>query len=1058
MPSVAKSTDAGVAAVTSKVASMDLGAVTELMTKLSSEVSEELVAEVVSKVTADSWVSLNFSKLFTDAITSKKSAELRQNACAIFTALASTKGLKFSLAPHLIDVSVPVFELLADKNADVKKAAKTAVKKYSKLVTDRPFCATAPVEKLYETIGKSKFQTKVAALDILKDLVLKAPSQMSVHMHTIIPQLVECLWDTKDKVCEAAYKGIEACFEVISNKDLDPFIPALISAMKNPDEIPETIEKLAATTFVQTVSGAALSIIAPVLERGLKGKITALKRQCGVIIANMSKLVEFPLEAVPFAERFQPLMERAATEIADPEARAKCDQGVKQLQRIKDNAQKQKTRPATLESATQVFVEAAGKGSIGDLVLKYLSHVAVSFGNENIYDQKAWSKSMLDVLKPLGSAAQGVVDAALAVLILNMRSENDEEEDGADVLCNCKFTLAYGSKILLHNTDMKLLRGHKYGLLGPNDSGKTTLMRAIDNEQVDGFPPKSELRTVFVEADIIGEQSHLNNVDYVLADPRIAASGATREQVKEQLLAVEFTPKMLDDEVSTLSGGWRMKLALARAMLQNADILLMDEPTNHLDVINVAWVQDYLLSLTDVTCIIVSHDSGLLNKVCTDIIQIDSLKLNMYKGNLDKFVEKVPEAKAYFTFKASKLKFKFPQPAMLTGVKSKGRALLKMDNITFTYPGNTIPTINNATVRVSLSSRVACVGRNGAGKSTMIKLLTGELEPNEGSGAVWKHQGVRIGYIAQHAFHHLERHLDQTANEYIRWRYQFGEDKEGLEKVTMVVTDEERALLDKKIEVTLRNAEGAVIKKEKRTIDELTGNRRQTPNSRNPNDFEFEVTWKGMRSDSASWERGERLEKLGWGKFVKAINEKIAAAEGLYRRALTVKNVEEHLEDVGLDREFGTHNRIKALSGGQKVKVVLAASMWNQPHILILDEPTNYLDRESLGALASAIEEYDGGVVMITHNNEFCSQLCPETWVVQDGRCDCKGDAEWMKNAMNEKTSFEAITVMTDAMGNEVKVKQEKKKLSRREQKQKNKERAMRKARGEEITDSEEDD
>lgn len=1056
MPSVAK-TNSNVADVTSKVASLDLGAVTDLMTKLSTEVSEELVAEVVSKVTAESWVSLNFTKLFTDAATSKKSAELRQNACAIFASLASAKGVKHSVFPHLIENSVTVMELLADKNADVKKAAKTAVKKFTKLSLDRPYAAPALIETLYSALQKPKFQTKVAALDLLKELIAKAPVQMAAHMHTIIPNLVEMLWDTKDKVCDAAYAGIKVCFDVISNKDLEPFIPSLISAMKSPEEVPKTIEDLAATTFVQTVSGAALSIIAPVLERGLKGKNTALKRQCGVIVANMSKLVELPLEALPFALRFQPMLERAATEIADPEARAKCDQGVKQLQRIQDSAAAQKTRPANFEESKQVFVD-AGKGAVEETVLGFIGHVATTLGVDNVYDAKAWNKNLLDALKPLGSAAQGVVDAALAVLIKNQRIEGEEEEDGDNVLCNCKFTLAYGSKILLHNTDMKLLRGHKYGLLGPNDSGKTTLMRAIDNEQVDGFPPKSELRTVFVEADIIGEQSHLNNVDYILADPRIAACGATREQVKEKLLSVEFTEKMLNDEVSTLSGGWRMKLALARAMLQNADILLMDEPTNHLDVINVAWVEDYLLSLKDVTCIIVSHDSGLLNKVCTDIIQIDSLKLNFFKGNLSAFVEKVPEAQSYFKFTASKLKFKFPQPAMLTGVKSKGRALLKMDNITFTYPGNEKPTITDVTVRVSLSSRVACVGRNGAGKSTMIKLLTGELIPDEGSGNVWKHQGVRIGYIAQHAFHHLERHLDQTANEYIRWRYQFGEDKEGLEKVTMVVTDEERAALDVKIEVTIKNAEGAVVKKEKRTIDELTGNRRQTPNSRNPNDFEYEVTWKGMRADAASWERGERLEKLGWSKFVKAINEKIAAAEGLYRRALTVKNVEEHLEDVGLDREFGTHNRIKALSGGQKVKVVLAASMWNQPHILILDEPTNYLDRESLGALAGAIEEYEGGVVMITHNNEFCSQLCPETWVLENGTLDCRGDAEWMTNAMKEKVEFKAMETMVDAYGNEVKVKQEKKKLSRREAKQKAKDRKMRKARGEEVSDSEEED
>merc|ERR1712008_283368 len=102
--------------------------------------------------------------------------------------------------------------------------------------------------------------------------------------------------------------------------------------------------------------------------------------------------------------------------------------------------------------------------------------------------------------------------------------------------------------------------------------------------------------------------------------------------------------------------------------------------------------------------------------------------------------------------------------------------------------------------------------------------------------------------------------------------------------------------------------------------------------------------------------------------------------------------------------------------------------------------------------------EYEGGVVMITHNNDFCSQLCPETWLVQDGKCDCKGDAEWMKKVASEAVEFKQMETMTDAIGNEVKVKQEKKKLSRREAKQKQKERKMRQARGEEVTDSEEEE
>jgi elongation factor 3 len=110
--------------------------------------------------------------------------------------------------------------------------------------------------------------------------------------------------------------------------------------------------------------------------------------------------------------------------------------------------------------------------------------------------------------------------------------------------------------------------------------------------------------------------------------------------------------------VSSLSGGWRMKLALARAMLQKADILLLDEPTNHLDVINVAWVKNYINSLTNVTAIMVSHNSGFLNDCCTDIIQIQRLKLKQYHGNLNAFMEVNPDAKAYFSIKETKLTFK----------------------------------------------------------------------------------------------------------------------------------------------------------------------------------------------------------------------------------------------------------------------------------------------------------------------------------------------------------------------------------------------------------------
>merc|ERR1712232_1108221 len=473
------------------------------------------------------------------------------------------------------------------------------------------------------------------------------------------------------------------------------------------------------------------------------------------------------------------------------------------------------------------------------------------------------------------------------------------------------------------------------------------------------------------------------------------------------------------------------KLALARAMLQKADILLLDEPTNHLDVINVAWVKNYLNSLTDVTSIIVSHDSGLLNDCCTNILQIENLKLNAFKGNLDEFVKIKPSARAYFSFKESKMKFKFPQPGPIEGVKSKGKALMKMSKCTFTYPGNEKPTLFDVSVQVSLSSRVACVGENGAGKSTMIKLLVGEIVPQEGD--VWKHPNARIAYVAQHAFHHIEKHLDKTPNEYIRWRYaNNGEDKESLVKVSLQFTDEELKLQKTPFEIQFVDESSGKINKIKKVVSEFVGGRKTNKSK----EFEYEVKYAGSNVDSGEYLPMKTLKKMGWDKAMKAVDLKIAQRAGLYVRPLSTKNVEEHLNGCGLAPEFGTHYRMSALSGGQKVKVVLAAAMWMQPHIVILDEPTNYLDRESLGALAGAIEDFDGGVIIISHNNEFVSKLCPETWVMDAGHLETKGDADWMLKQDTKIEDQQQLKEMTDAAGNKIEIKKAQKKLSKKEEKQ----------------------
>lgn len=135
----------------------------------------------------------------------------------------------------------------------------------------------------------------------------------------------------------------------------------------------------------------------------------------------------------------------------------------------------------------------------------------------------------------------------------------------------------------------------------------------------------------------------------------------------------------------------------------------------------------------------------------------------------------------------------------------------------------------------------------------------------------------------------------------------------------------------------------------------------------------------------------ETLIERGFDKLVQEFDDHESSREGLGYRELQPSVISKHFEDLGLDPEIANHNEIGSLSGGQKVKVVLAGAMWNNPHLLVLDEPTNFLDRDSLGGLAVAIRDFKGGVVMISHNEEFVGALAAEQWHVRDGRVTHKG-------------------------------------------------------------------
>ncbi|KAG1404625.1 hypothetical protein G6F60_004193 [Rhizopus arrhizus] len=490
--------------------------------------------------------------------------------------------------------------------------------------------------------------------------------------------------------------------------------------------------------------------------------------------------------------------------------------------------------------------------------------------------------------------------------------------------------------------------------------------------------------------------------------------------------------------IGELSGGWKMKLALARAMLMNADILLLDEPTNHLDVVNVAWLENYLLGLKTVTSIIVSHDSGFLDHVCSDIIHYEpNYKLKRYKGNLSEFVRKVPRAASYYSLEASQIKFSFPEPGFLEGIKTKERAILKMKNVDFQYPGSDRKQLIDISMQCSLASRVAVIGPNGAGKSTLIKLLTGEIESE--IGTVWKHPNLRIAYVAQHAFHHIEQHLDKTPNEYIQWRYATGEDREELDKNDRMNGEANKKVMEQVF----------VIDGEKRVIEEIVGRRKLKQS------YEYEVSWVGRSSVDNTWISRQKLEDMGFGKKIAEVDSAEAAKMGL-NRPLTAKEIEKHLTEVGLEAEFATHSRIRGLSGGQKVKLVIGAAMWNKPHMLVLDEPTNYLDRESLGALAMAIKEYGGGVVIVTHNREFSEALCTEVWKVDNGRLTPSGH-NWVSGNGSTVIKEQEAEDMVDAQGNTIKAVEKKKKLTSKELRKKKKERMERRKRGEEVFSDEDD-
>jgi elongation factor 3 len=363
--------------------------------------------------------------------------------------------------------------------------------------------------------------------------------------------------------------------------------------------------------------------------------------------------------------------------------------------------------------------------------------------------------------------------------------------------------------------------------------------------------------------------------------------------------------------------------------------------------------------------LIVSHDVKFLDAVCTNIIHYEGLKLKFYRGNLAEFVKQKPEAIQYYQLASDVLAFNFPEPGPLEGVKSLTKAVLKMKDCSFQYSSAPKPQLQNVSIQVSMSSRVAICGVNGAGKSTLVKLLVGELEPNEGQ--IERHPNVRVAYISQYSHEHLANHMDKTPVEYIMWRFRGGIDKEAIDKDANKLTEEELKEIKEK------------AKQNKTFIVKELGTRRT-----GKREHEYEAKSDGP-IELTQWFTRSELVEMGYEKLVKECDERIAMESTFGQKKLTTGEIQKHFDCVGLEPEIAQHTKIGALSGGQKARCTFAASTWLLPHLIILDEPTNFLDRDSQAALAGAIKNFKGGILIISHNAEFYSAITQEKWILEGG-------------------------------------------------------------------------
>ena len=511
-------------------------------------------------------------------------------------------------------------------------------------------------------------------------------------------------------------------------------------------------------------------------------------------------------------------------------------------------------------------------------------------------------------------------------------------------------SLMRGTKPLLEGADLTLNPGDKIGLIGANGAGKSSLFAMLRNElHPDGgeidFPAKwrmayvaqetpaldrpaldyaidgdVNLRRLQAELDALEAAPHteengiaMGNVHSALMD---ADAYTVQSRGEQLLLGLGFSLDQMQQPVASFSGGWRMRLNLAQALMCPSDLLLLDEPTNHLDLDAIIWLEDWLKRYAG-TLIIISHDRDFLDEIVNVVVHIDELKLKRYSGNYSSFerqraaamvlaasaLEKQQRTRAHLEsfinrFKAQATKARQAQSRMKALAKMEELAplraaaefsfefrdplaapnpLLVMEDVDAGYPildahGDRVDSktiVKRVNFSLQIGQRIGLLGVNGAGKSTLIKTIAGELAPVSGTATVGK--GLSIGYFAQHQVEML-RHDESPL-----WH---------LAKIAPTVREQE-----------LRNFLGG---------------------------FNFPGTM--------------------------------------------------------------VTSPIKPFSGGEKARLALALIVWQRPNLLLLDEPTNHLDLETREALTLALAQFEGTLVVVSHDRHLLRATTDQFIIVAEGK------------------------------------------------------------------------